>query len=573
MAITDRAKVQRLMRLAPGYWYQCDGQGLKRLAAAGLGWLERHYETVNALNVFPVPDGDTGINMLLTMRNAWSEIVNSAEDDVGAIASMLAKGAVMGSRGNSGVILSQLWLGFASGVEGMDTFDANGMAQAFRSASESADNVRGMKPVEGTILTVARDGAKAAEAAAQESTDLRYIMEQVVAEMHRSVERTPELLVKNGVYVLKEAGVVDSGGLGLAFILEGMLHYLNGKSIELSGEEVGEPTQELRRSDIDLSGLDYPYDVQFLLSGDNLDIDTITTSIEGMGDSALVVGDAKTLKVHVHVVNPGEPLGFAAQMGALSDIVVENMQEQYQEFVLDRDGTAAAQPVEVRPPEIKEGDVAAIVVAPGEGLERIFYSLGAAKVVSGGQTMNPSTVELIAASASLPTDEIILLPNNKNILMAAEQAAEHTQDKAVRVVPSRTIPQGVSALLTLDSQGDLEAVTEGMSSALGSVETGEITTATRSVTIDDVKVKKGQFIGLHNDALRVGGDSIEAVMQALLTEMEAADLELITLYYGNSVSAAEAQTLAEMMGKQYSEQEFEVVEGGQPHYHYILSAE
>lgn len=573
MAITDRLKAQhRLTRLVPTYWQECDGHGLKKLAAAGLGWLERHHEAVNALNVFPVPDGDTGINMLLTMRSAWSEIADVTEDNVGVVAARLAKGAVMGSRGNSGVILSQLWLGFADELEDVASFDAKQMVAAFRRASEFADNVRGMKPVEGTILTVARDGATAAEAALKKKHDLRQIMEAVVAEMHRSVERTPDLLVKNGVYVLKEAGVVDSGGLGLAYVLEGMLRHLKGEQIQMSDGKVRVGDATHMEGDIDLSGLAFPYDVQFILSGDDLNIDAVTHTIENMGDSALVVGDSKTIKVHVHVVNPGVPLSYAAELGALSDVVVENMREQFQEFVLgvspgDLEATT------VRPPSVSAGDIAAIVVAPGDGLERVFYSLGAARVVSGGQTMNPSTEQLIEAITDLPTDKVVLLPNNKNILMAAEQAAEHAEGKQVRVVASRTIPQGIGALLALDPQSDLESVAGAMSEALKHVQTGEITTATRTTKINQVKVKKGQFIGLHNDDLRVSGDSMDDVMRRLLNEMGAADLELVTFYYGNGVKLAEAQTLADKMQQQYPKQEFEVIKGGQPHYHYILSAE
>jgi len=569
MMMDDPIKEQRLVRMSTS-WQRCDGQGLKRLAAAGTAWLEQKYPAVNALNVFPVPDGDTGINMLLTMRNAWEEVATTAEDNVGAVAAMLAKGTLMGSRGNSGVILSQLWKGFAQALEGVDAFDAGQMAVAMRRASEFADNVRGMKPVEGTILTVARDGAQAAEVAAGQSSDLRTILAQVVEEMHESVERTPDLLVRDGVYVLRDAGVVDAGGLGLAYILEGMLRYLNGEVVEMSGDQVGEAAH--LEGGIDLSGLDFPYDVQFVLTGQHLDIDSISSTIASMGDSALVIGDANTLKVHVHVVNPGEPLDYAAELGTLSDVVVENMREQYQEFVLSQDGASAAA-LAVEPPEVNAGDVAAIVVAPGGGLERVFYSLGAARIVSGGQTMNPSTEELIAAVEALPTDKIILLPNNKNILMAAEQAAEHVQDKQVRVVASRTIPQGISALLALDAQGDLETVAQAMTNALGQVETGEITTATRTTRIGDVDVREGQLIGLHDDDLRVAGDSMAEVMRALLAEMGAADMELVTLYYGDGVNESEAQALARTMQEDYAGIEIEVVEGGQPHYHYILSAE
>lgn len=570
MATTDPSKREKSDKVEPHERLSCDGQGLKRLTSAGMMWLERNYDTVNALNVFPVPDGDTGINMLLTMRNAWDEIVHATEENVGVIAADIAKGAVMGSRGNSGVILSQLWLGFASALEGTAAFDAPLAAQALRRASEFADNVRGMKPVEGTILTVARDGASAAENAVKESNDLRVCLEQVVAEMHRSVERTPELLVKNGVYVLKEAGVVDAGGLGLAYILEGMLKYLQGEPIEMSAQGTVAEAQKART--IDLSGLDYPYDVQFLLSGDQLDIEAVSGEIESMGDSALVVGDTNTIKVHVHVENPGVPLSYAVGLGTLSDVVVENMREQYQDYLSDRTQSVAPA-YEVQPPDVKPGEVGVITVAPGKGLERIFYSLGAARVVSGGQTMNPSTEELVEAVAELPTDKIVLLPNNKNIIMAAEQAVEHAPDKDVRVVKSRTIPQGISALLSLDPLGDLDEVVAAMQATLDEVETGEITTATRTTSVNGISVKEGQFIGLHNDDLTVADNSIETTVMNLLDKMQVGQKELVTLYYGNGVSEPEASALVETLTQQYPSLEFEIADGGQPHYYYILSAE
>ena len=547
-------------------WHECDGPGLKRLAAAGLAWLDHKHEEVNSLNVFPVPDGDTGINMLLTMRSAWNEIANADNEDVSTIAAGLSKGAVMGSRGNSGVILSQLWLGFSQSLEGKTTFDASEFAQGMRSASHTADNVRGMKPVEGTILTVARDGATAAEAAIKESNELRTVLEQVVDEMHRSVERTPDLLVKNDIYILKEAGVVDAGGIGLAYILEGMLRYMNGDPVEMGSKEVSEFEQ--LEATIDESGLDFPYDVQFLLKADNLDIDAITTEIEAMGDSALVVGGSDLVKVHVHVVNPGEPLGYAATLGALDDIVVENMRIQYEEMLKQR-----ALEEEVAPPKVREGDIAVIVVSPGAGLKNVFYSLGTAHVIEGGQTMNPSTEDFIAAINRVSTDKLILLPNNSNIFMAAHQAAEHVKNKEVRVVTSRTIPQGINAMLSLDPQGELEVAAQSMSSALDSVRTGEVTTATRSVELDGVNVKEGQFIGIDDSKLQIAGDKLNEVTRDLLASMGATDLELITLYYGDTVNEAEARALVEALSEDFAEQEFEIVNGGQPHYHYILGIE
>ncbi len=546
---------------------RCDGRTLKRLVEAGLAWLEQNYEAVNALNVFPVPDGDTGTNMMLTMRSACSEIADLDDKHAGRIAHKVYNGALMGARGNSGVILSQLWRGFAAAIEGQATFDTNdvvrGLQEAVRIAYQAVQ-----EPVEGTMLTVAREAAEEAAEAAKDTSDLVELLERVVARSQLSVQRTPELLA-----VLAEAGVVDAGGMGLALILEGMLCLMRGEALEVA--QPAGSAAELRSMLAPEDELGYGYDVQFLIKGQNLNVNQIRADIENMGESTLVVGDENLVKVHVHVHNPAIPIGYAVELGVLQDVVVENMQEQYQEFIGERGGPRMpeSQPEEIRPPMIEEGTVATVTVAPGSGLMRIFYSLGAGKVIAGGQTMNPSTKEIAEAIKDLPTDKVIVLPNNKNIFMAAEQAAQSVNGKDVRVVPTRTIPQGIAAMLALDPYGDLDEVVEAMGEACTMVETGEITTSTRNARIEGIKVRQGQVIGLHNDRLAVAGDDINSVVVKLLEEMRAGDRELITLYYGADVDRHEAQALVEQLAQLYPDHEIELREGGQPHYFYIMSAE
>lgn len=544
----------------------CDGQGLKRMVRAGLAWLEINHETVNALNVFPVPDGDTGTNMLLTMRSAHREIADSDDTHAGRVAHKIYNGALMGARGNSGVILSQLWWGFARALEDNAQLDSDGFMRGFQEAARTAYKAV-QEPVEGTMLTVARETAEEVGMAAEHTTDLHYLLERAVERAHESVERTPELLD-----VLRDAGVVDAGGMGLAYILEGMLRDLNGESLEVTIME--QAAVDLHSALAPMDELGYGYDVQYLLKGQGLDVNQVRVDIAAMGDCPLVVGDAGFIKVHIHVHDPGIPLSYGASLGELQDVVVENMQEQYQEFVVHGEGPhRAGAPATIEPPEIIEGTIAVVTVAPGEGLARIFYSLGTGQVISGGQTMNPSTEQIVEAINNLPTDKVIVLPNNKNIVMAAEQAARLTNGKYVSVVPTRTVPQGIAALLALDPEGDLEQMVEAMQEASQTVETGEITTATRNATIDGVKVKKGQVIGLHNDSMCVAGDDVNTVVLDLLRQMGTDDLELITLYYGADVDPREAEVLAEHLTGVYPDHEVELREGGQAHYFYILSVE
>jgi DAK2 domain fusion protein YloV len=533
----------------------CDGQGLKRLLEAGTAWLERHTDAINSLNVFPVPDGDTGTNMLLTMQAALEEIANSPERSVSAIAHAAAHGALMGARGNSGVILSQILRGVARSLDKKDEFNASGFVSAMKEATATA--YKGViKPVEGTILTVVREATEAAITAAEEE-DLRLVLEKVVDEAQESVARTPSLLS-----VLAEAGVVDAGGQGLFIILEGMLRYIQGETVEI--DFALETAVDLHVPSED----EYGYDVQFIIQGQDLNLEEIRDTIAAMGESTLVVGDSATIKVHIHTEEPGTPLNYGARVGSLSKITVENLQEQYQEFILSK----AQPPVPSSMTSEEVCDIATVVVAQGPGLARVFESLGASAVVPGGQTMNPSTEELLKAAEGLQTDQVIILPNNSNIILAAQQA-QKLSEKNIRIVPTRTIPQGVSALLAFNYQADLDTNARVMERAAGEVQTVEITIATRSVQLNGVDVKKGEVIGLLNETLAASGSSPEQVIEEVLRQMQAEEYEIITIYYGETVTQGEAEALAARISQDYPEQEIELVKGGQPHYLYILSAE
>ncbi|MCR4408236.1 MAG: DAK2 domain-containing protein [Anaerolineae bacterium] len=531
----------------------CDGQGLKRLLAAGLAWLERHSEAINALNVFPVPDGDTGTNMLLTMQSAYEEIAHSPQDTVGEIAQAASYGALMGARGNSGVILSQILRGFARSLEKKQTFNAAEFAAALQEASATA--YKGViKPVEGTILTVIREVANAAVGAAGDSDDLRYVLEIITHHAREAVAHTPALLP-----VLREAGVVDAGGQGLFIILEGMNRYIQGESM-------AEDVTLSRAVDLHISAPEegYGYDVQFVITGQNLDVDEIRTNIARMGESTLVVGDTNTVKVHVHTPEPGNPLNYAARLGSLSRVIVENLQEQYQEFILGR-----VQPAAMEKPY---SGIAIVAVASGAGLMRVMESLGASAVVPGGQSMNPSTEELLRAIENTGAEEVILLPNNSNVIMAAQQA-QALSSKKVKVVPTKTIPQGIGALLAFNYQADLETNASSMERAAEEIQTGEITVASRDVQINGLDIKEGQIIGLVNGDLTTTAPTLEEATRQVLQQMHAEECEILTIYYGESITAEEAEALATMLRAQYPDLEIEVVDGGQPHYPYILSIE
>jgi fatty acid kinase len=535
---------------------RCDGQTFRQLIQAGLAWLERHQAAINALNVYPVPDGDTGTNMLLTMQAAYAEIKDSPGDNVGAMAQKVAKGALMGARGNSGVILSQIFRGLARSLDNEATFNAVQFASALREAAATA--YKGViKPVEGTILTVAREAAEAGVNAAASSGDLRYVLDRVTSEARHSVTRTPSLLP-----VLAEAGVVDAGGQGLFIILEGMLRLMRGEPV--TADTALTAAVDLRPLHPE-SKEGYGYDVQFIIHGDDLDIEAIRQTMTGLGESVLVVGDSEAVKVHVHVPDPGVPLGYGASLGSLSRVIVENMQEQYQEYILNQ----SRRPAPVTEPL---GKIGTVVVASGQGLTKVFESLGASAVVRGGQTMNPSTEDILKAIEGVPSNDVIVLPNNKNIVLTAAQAKSLSQ-KNVHVVPTITIPQGITALLALNYQADLATNARVMEEAAESIQTAEITRAVRSVQINGMSVQEGEIIGMVNGALKVKGSSPSEVALAALGQMDTELYEIITLYYGESITADEAEQIAAEITGRYPGQGIEVVDGGQLHYYYIISVE
>jgi hypothetical protein len=542
------------------------------MIAAGYAWLERHKEIVNALNVFPVPDGDTGTNMFLTMRAAWREIDHSEDDDVSHIAQAVAQGALMGARGNSGVILSQILRGMAHAFRHKPVITAHDLAHGLHQGSETA--YKGVvKPVEGTILTVIRQAADAAQKAAAVEDDLDFVLAHTVQAAGEAVEQTPSLLP-----VLAKAGVVDSGGKGLFYILEGMHRGLRGEPVTPPAETpAAAAPQAMALDPYNLPPIRYGFDVQFLLWGTNLDVAAIRRWMIENGDFALVEGSETLVKVHVHAFDPSAPLAYGLQQGFITDVVVENM-----------DAMAAAGMV---PEDVKEelstarptmllhdehlGPIGVVAVAPGPGLAEVFESLGVGGVVSGGQTMNPSIQELLGAIEALPAEEIILLPNNSNVIMAAQGAAQEAQrrGKRVEVIPSRTAPQGISALLAFNMQASLDDNIATMTRALSAIDTGEVTVAVRDAQIDGLEVKADDVIGLLNDTLTTRGASSQEVVFNLLAQMDAGQAEIITVYYGDLIDAATAEALGEKIAASYPDQEVEVIAGGQPHYHFILSTE
>ena len=539
-----------------------DGLVLKELVMAGLTWLRTNQQMVNALNVFPVPDGDTGTNMTLTMQSAWNEIAELGTRNVGEMAAAVAKGALMGARGNSGVILSQLWRGFARGLHGAETLDGATLVKGFVEGRDTA--YKGVvRPVEGTILTVSKDAAAAAEAALKETQDPIEILERVVPAADVSVQNTPELLP-----VLKQAGVVDSGGKGLFFIYEGMLRYFNGEPLDVPTVNV-QPMSAMNLQDAMEAveeGQDYEVVVDFFPDG-TLDLQTFYGKLEGMGTSIQVGEGEGMYRMHIHVPldKRYEPIDYIMGIGTITKVAMENLLAQMDDIQKAKNEKIELQPVE-------PGQIAVVVVSPGKGLSRIFASLGVAAIVEGGQTMNPSTQEILAAFENLPTDKVVILPNNKNIILAANQAREVTV-KQVAVVPSKTVPQGLSAMLAHNPDGEVDTVAEKMTKSLASVRTGEITIATRTVELDGVNVEAGQVIGLLDGKLVLSSSSVEEAALGFLEKAEADKHELITFYYGEDLNRNEANRIADVAREKYPSQEIEVQDGSQPHYPFLISVE
>jgi DAK2 domain fusion protein YloV len=557
MSVAERtARLEKLRTLR----VPIDGQSLKHLIDAGLTWLRTNKDLVNALNVFPVPDGDTGTNMVLTLQAAWNEIKDSGTRNLGEMAAMVSKGALMGARGNSGVITSQILRGFSRGVHDKTMLDVATMVKAFGEARDTA--YKGVvRPVEGTILTVIKEVAIATEAALGSVNDPIEMFEVAVKAADEAVKKTPELLP-----VLKQAGVVDSGGKGLFFIMEGMLRYVYGESLETPTTAVHSLSAMDLQGALDEveEGQDYEVVVDFVPTGD-LNLQAFYGRLEEMGTSIQVGEGEGMYRMHIHVPieKRYEPIDYIMGIGTVTKVAIENLLAQMDDIQKSKQLQFTA---------VEPGNIAVVVVSPGHGLSRIFASLGVAAIVAGGQSMNPSTQDILNSFENLPTDKIIILPNNKNIVLAANQAREVTV-KQVVVVPTRTVPQGLAAMLSLIPDGELAVVADKMAKAMSNVKTGEITVATRTVEIDGVNVKEGQVIALLDGKLVVSAESVEQGVMELLEKAGADEHELITFFYGEGMPHAEANRIADQVREKYKSHEIEVQEGGQPHYQFIISIE
>ena len=552
----DTARAERLRKRV------IDGQAFKRLVEAGLTWLRTNQQVVNSLNVFPVPDGDTGTNMSLTLQAAWNEIKDKGTRHLGEMAAAFSKGALMGARGNSGVITSQILRGFSRAVHESEKLDVTTFVKALGEARDTA--YKGVvKPVEGTILTVIKETANAAESALGSVKDALELLEVAVRSADEAVKKTPELLP-----ILKQAGVVDSGGKGLFFFMEGMLRHVYGESLEtptMQVQSLSAMSLEGAMEEVE-EGQDYEVVVDFVPNGE-LDLQGFYGKLEDMGTSIQVGEGDGMYRMHIHVPTENRylPIDYIMGIGTVTKVAIENLMAQMDDIQKEKSS-------QIQFGAVEPGNIAVVVVSPGMGISRIFASLGVAAVVAGGQTMNPSTQDILASFENMPTDKVIILPNNKNIIMAANQAKEVTV-KNVQVVPTRTVPQGLAAMLSFDPGGDVEAIAAKMNRAMNNAKTGEITVATRSVEIDGVTVKDGQVIALLDGKLVASAESVEQGVFDLLEKVKAASCEIVTLFFGEEMSHAEANRIADAIREKYSNLEVEVQEGGQPHYQFILSIE
>ncbi|MBN2463293.1 MAG: DAK2 domain-containing protein [Dehalococcoidia bacterium] len=539
----------------------CDGQEFRDMFAAGSIWLEKSVPDINAINVFPVPDGDTGTNMFLTMRSVMEEADRISDGSVSAVSKAMAQGALMGARGNSGVILSQFFRGLAKGLDDKDSITGSDLAAALNEACRAA--YKGLsQPVEGTMLTVIKDAARAAQEAARTAPDdLTRVTEAAVGEARDSVARTPLLLD-----VLLEAGVVDAGGQGIYVLLEGVLRYLEGKVEEMRYRRPQMVAAELpvgttATPHVTESEEPYGYCTNFLLEGHKLNPDKIRKNLEGKGQSVVVVGDEATIRVHIHTYDPGGIIRFATSLGTLHQLQIQNMDDQHVGFV------------EMQKERLPSSDIGVVAVAAGSGMKEVFRSLGAAAIVTGGQTMNPSVQEILQSVEAVPSQKIILLPNNKNIILAASQVQSLTS-KEIAVIPARTVPQGIAALIAFNYEGSMEENVQVMEDAVATVKTVEITEAARSTKLQGLKISKGQVIAILDDEkLLAADDNIEKVLFEALDKIDIDSAEVVTVYYGADIESTQAEQVIQKIRDRYNDKQVEMVSGGQPHYHYIVSLE
>jgi uncharacterized protein len=556
---------------------QIDAQLFLQMMRAGAKNLSRHVETINALNVFPVPDGDTGTNMNLTFLAGVQEMEVLAQvDTVGKLAEALSKGLLMGARGNSGVILSQLFRGFAKTVSDKTTVDARQLADAFQRGVETAYQAV-IKPVEGTILTVAREAVKAGMRYARNHNDPAAVMAVILHEARRTLASTPEMLP-----VLKQTGVVDAGGQGLVFIYEGILAAIKGEVA--AEEEMTAPPdldsitkaahQQNPQALLDPAEIQYGYCTEFMirLHKSHRPVETFVEEkfrqeMARFGDSLLVIADEELVKVHIHAEYPGDALNFAMKYGELTRMKIDNMREQHEQVT-----TGTKSPSSATPTLNEKKKYGIVAVATGAGIAHIFRSLGVDVVIEGGQTMNPSTQEIAQALAQMAVEQVIILPNNKNIILTAEQV-DQLVSIPITVLPTKTIPQGLAALIAFSPEATLAENQQKMMAASTQVRSGEITHAVRDTQVGDFAITAGDYLGIEEGNIKRVGKDLAPVAQALLEEMVDEDTEVVTIIYGKEVDEGEAKALTDRFKEKYSDVEVEVHAGEQPLYYYLFSVE
>ncbi|WP_077622059.1 DAK2 domain-containing protein [Sediminibacillus massiliensis] len=547
-----------------------DGTTFAQMVLLGAKHLSNNAKMIDSLNVFPVPDGDTGTNMNLSMTSGAEEVKNQTSEHAGLVAQALAKGLLMGARGNSGVILSQLFRGFAKGIEDKAELTSKDFAVGFETGVNTAYKAV-MKPVEGTILTVAKDAAAKASESAEETEDIVAFLEKVLEEAKSSLKRTPELLP-----VLKEVGVVDSGGQGLVTIYEGLLASLKGEQLPDSSDTdvsiddmVNAEHHKMAQDFMNTEDIEFGYCTEFMVKLEEaklkehpFDEDTFRNELGEHGDSLLVVSDDEIVKVHIHAEYPGDVLTLGQQFGSLINLKIENMREQHTSIVGNK---AQSKPAD-------KAEYGIVTVAMGDGLKKLFESLGATVVIQGGQTMNPSTKDITDAIMEANARNILILPNNKNIVMAAEQAAELAEENVV-VVPTKTIPQGMSALLAFFPEAGLDGNKQNMLDASKQVKTGQITYAVRDTQIDGMTIENGNFMGLADGAIiATNKDKVETAKR-LLDGMISEEDEIITILQGEDASDQEMEALEAYLEENFEDIEVEIHQGNQPIYSYIFAVE
>ena len=555
-----------------------NGVRLGRMIIAGANELASNKQLVDAMNVFPVPDGDTGTNMSLTVMAAAREAEKNGSLQVADIAKAASGGALRGARGNSGVITSQIFRGFAKALEGMEEAGAQELAAAAEQAVKTAYKAV-MKPKEGTILTVARGCAEAAVRLAEETDEIEVFLKGIIEEGHKVLAQTPEMLP-----VLKQAGVVDAGGRGLLYILEGALKQLGGDlPVTLQDGQsaaVAPETNFASLASVENESITFGYCTEFFINVDHPD-EAVTTGLKAylgtIGDSIVCVADDDVVKIHVHTNDPGLAIQKALTYGSLSRIKIDNMREEHQEkLIKDSERLAAQQKAEEEAKEKKEEPrkkYGFIAVSVGEGLSEIFKGIGADYIIEGGQTMNPSTEDMLEAIEKVHAETVYILPNNKNIILAAEQAKSLSEDTKVYVVPSKTVPQGITALINFAPDLTVEENMEQMTEEMSHVKTGQITYAVRNTSIDGMEIAEGDIMGIGDSGMLAVGKNIEETAMESLRKMVDDESELVTIYYGEDVTEEDAEAFCEKARKEFTSCEFECQNGGQPIYYYMISVE